>query len=261
MPVLRYFVIVGLALIGLLYVADAVLPHDTRLQVRSNFEGIPPAPPRQHTRSVLVAPAPVSHISSPQTALAVEPSAAELPELRAPEPASTTSVPTAAPPQVGDSRYVEPRNIAAPQVPVPAHEVAVAAYADETHVDNHRKICVAKPSLLHAAESDMLPVAAASVSQAERPRRKVKPATLRSAKRQPPYKSRKHAARKREEREHYFAHANTEISDWSWHENERHLATDRRWHAGGSRGRAWRDPYWRYEGSLDHSNWSGPSWR
>ena len=46
MPVLRYFIVVGLFLIGMLYVADAVLPHNTRLQVTSNFEGIPPAPQR-----------------------------------------------------------------------------------------------------------------------------------------------------------------------------------------------------------------------
>src|SRR5215211_4341991 len=98
MPVLSYFVVVGLALIGLLYVGDAVLPHDTRLQVRTNFEGIPPAAPRQYTRSVLVASAPVSHISSPEAALAVEPSADELPKLRAPESGmSATSVPAAAP--------------------------------------------------------------------------------------------------------------------------------------------------------------------
>jgi hypothetical protein len=259
MPVLSYFVIVGLALIGLLFVADAVLPHDTRLQVRSNFEGIPPAPPRQYTRSALVAPAPVSHISSPEAGLAVEPSATELPELRAPEPEmSATSVPAAAPPQVGDFRYVELRNIGAPQVPMPAQEVAVAAYADETHVDNHRKTHVAEPSLLQAAEPE---VATASVSQAEKPRRKVKSASLRLAKRQPPYKSRKYAARKREEREDGFVHANTGISDWSWHEKERHLATERRWHAGGSRSRAWRDPYWRSESPSNHSNWSSPSWR
>jgi N-succinyldiaminopimelate aminotransferase len=42
------------------------------------------------------------------------------------------------------TRYVELRNIAAPQVPVPAQEVAIAAYADEAHVDKNRELYVAK---------------------------------------------------------------------------------------------------------------------
>ena len=42
------------------------------------------------------------------------------------------------------TRYVELRNIAAPQVPVPAQEVAIAAYGDEAHVDNNRELYVAK---------------------------------------------------------------------------------------------------------------------
>jgi aspartate/methionine/tyrosine aminotransferase len=42
------------------------------------------------------------------------------------------------------TRYVELRNIAAPQVPVPAQEVAIAAYGDETHVDKNREMYVAK---------------------------------------------------------------------------------------------------------------------
>jgi aspartate/methionine/tyrosine aminotransferase len=42
------------------------------------------------------------------------------------------------------ARYVELRNIAAPQVPVPAQEVAIAAYADEAHVDRNRELYVAK---------------------------------------------------------------------------------------------------------------------
>ncbi len=41
-------------------------------------------------------------------------------------------------------RYVELRNIAAPQVPVPAQEVAVAAYGDEAHVEKNRELYVAK---------------------------------------------------------------------------------------------------------------------
>lgn len=44
----------------------------------------------------------------------------------------------------GDCRflasYLELRNVAAPQVPVPAQHVAIAAYADETHVDENRRL-------------------------------------------------------------------------------------------------------------------------
>jgi aspartate/methionine/tyrosine aminotransferase len=42
------------------------------------------------------------------------------------------------------TRYLELRNIAAPQVPVPAQEVAIAAYGDETHVEKNRELYVAK---------------------------------------------------------------------------------------------------------------------
>jgi len=45
------------------------------------------------------------------------------------------------------TRYVELRNVAAPQVPVPAQEVAIAAYNDETHVDKNRELYVAKFNL------------------------------------------------------------------------------------------------------------------
>jgi aspartate/methionine/tyrosine aminotransferase len=38
------------------------------------------------------------------------------------------------------TRFMELRNIAAPQVPVPAQEVAVAAYEDETHVEENRRL-------------------------------------------------------------------------------------------------------------------------
>jgi N-succinyldiaminopimelate aminotransferase len=41
-------------------------------------------------------------------------------------------------------RYLELRNIAAPQVPVPLQEVAIAAYGDEAHVDKNRELYVAK---------------------------------------------------------------------------------------------------------------------
>jgi aspartate/methionine/tyrosine aminotransferase len=42
------------------------------------------------------------------------------------------------------TRYVELRNIAAPQVPVPSQEVAIAAYGDEAHVEKNRELYVAK---------------------------------------------------------------------------------------------------------------------
>jgi len=48
----------------------------------------------------------------------------------------------------GDARflrsYLELRNVAAPQVPVPAQHVAVAAYGDESHVQENRKLYSAK---------------------------------------------------------------------------------------------------------------------
>src|SRR5476651_1358214 len=42
------------------------------------------------------------------------------------------------------TRFVELRNVAAPQVPVPAQHVAIAAYADEAHVEKNRALYVAK---------------------------------------------------------------------------------------------------------------------
>jgi N-succinyldiaminopimelate aminotransferase len=48
----------------------------------------------------------------------------------------------------GDGRflasYTDLRNVAAPQVPVPAQEVAVAAYADESHVEANRRLYAQK---------------------------------------------------------------------------------------------------------------------
>src|SRR5205823_1904792 len=40
--------------------------------------------------------------------------------------------------------FTDLRNVAAPQVPVPAQEVAVAAYADETHVEANRRLYAQK---------------------------------------------------------------------------------------------------------------------
>ena len=48
----------------------------------------------------------------------------------------------------GDKRFIQKfldlRNVAAPQVPVPAQEVAAAAYADEAHVDDNRRLYAIK---------------------------------------------------------------------------------------------------------------------
>ena len=45
---------------------------------------------------------------------------------------------------MGDRRFIakflELRAVAAPQVPIPMQEVAIAAYADETHVDANREL-------------------------------------------------------------------------------------------------------------------------
>ena len=38
------------------------------------------------------------------------------------------------------SAYLELRNVAAPQVPMPAQRVAIAAYGDETHVEENRRL-------------------------------------------------------------------------------------------------------------------------
>ena len=58
MPLLSYFVVVGSALIGLLYLANAVLPHDTPIR-RSSIEAAS-QPPRQSQHVAAVLP------SSPQ---------------------------------------------------------------------------------------------------------------------------------------------------------------------------------------------------
>ena len=42
------------------------------------------------------------------------------------------------------ARFLELRNVAAPQAPAPAQRVAVAAYADEAHVEQNRKLYTAK---------------------------------------------------------------------------------------------------------------------
>jgi len=52
----------------------------------------------------------------------------------------------------GDRRFLasflELRNVAAPQIPVPLQQVAVAAYNDETHVDENRRLYSAKFDLV-----------------------------------------------------------------------------------------------------------------
>jgi aspartate/methionine/tyrosine aminotransferase len=42
------------------------------------------------------------------------------------------------------ARFLELRNVAAPQVPTPAQRVAIAAYEDEAHVEENRKLYAAK---------------------------------------------------------------------------------------------------------------------
>jgi aspartate/methionine/tyrosine aminotransferase len=42
------------------------------------------------------------------------------------------------------SRFLELRNVSSPQVPIPAQRVAIAAYADETHVQESRALYVQK---------------------------------------------------------------------------------------------------------------------
>jgi aspartate/methionine/tyrosine aminotransferase len=42
------------------------------------------------------------------------------------------------------TRFIDLRNVAAPQVPIPAQEVAIAAYQDESHVNANRDLYVAK---------------------------------------------------------------------------------------------------------------------
>jgi N-succinyldiaminopimelate aminotransferase len=42
------------------------------------------------------------------------------------------------------ARFLELRNVTAPQVPLPAQRVAIAAYADETHVEANRKLYAQK---------------------------------------------------------------------------------------------------------------------
>ena len=42
------------------------------------------------------------------------------------------------------ARFLELRNVAAPQVPVPAQRVAIAAYGDEAHVEENRRLYAQK---------------------------------------------------------------------------------------------------------------------
>ena len=126
MPVLRYFIVVGLFLIGMLYVADAVLPRNTRLQVTSNFEGIPPAPQRPVTRPVLV-PAPELR-DVVQSSVPPPTEVKQAPNLLQPEPLRpSTSDPAAAPQAVEAPKLGEPELAMSPTA-VPA---AAAPQAEE----------------------------------------------------------------------------------------------------------------------------------
>ena len=42
------------------------------------------------------------------------------------------------------TQFLELRNVASPQVPLPAQRVAIAAYADETHVEENRRLYAQK---------------------------------------------------------------------------------------------------------------------
>ena len=42
------------------------------------------------------------------------------------------------------ARFLELRNVAAPQVPIPAQQVAIAAYGDEAHVEENRRLYAQK---------------------------------------------------------------------------------------------------------------------
>jgi aspartate/methionine/tyrosine aminotransferase len=46
------------------------------------------------------------------------------------------------------ARFLELRNVSAPQVPIPAQRVAIAAYADEAHVDENRRLYAQKFDLV-----------------------------------------------------------------------------------------------------------------
>jgi hypothetical protein len=99
MPLLRYFIVVGSALIGLLYVVNAVLPDNTPRHVSSNIDGItsnnlernPPARQLQHPAPV-IAPAPEPDMTSSAAVPAVaSPAGAE----ESPQKSNTPSAPVA----------------------------------------------------------------------------------------------------------------------------------------------------------------------
>lgn len=52
------------------------------------------------------------------------------------------------------ARYLDLRNVAAPQVPVPLQEVAVAAYGDEKHVEENRRLYAEKFDLADQIVND-----------------------------------------------------------------------------------------------------------
>jgi hypothetical protein len=115
MPVLRHFIVVGLFLIGMLYVADAVLPRSTRLQVTSNFEGIPPAPQRPFNRPVLV-PAPELRDVA-QSSVNPDTEVEQAPNLRQPEPLRPSTSDPAAASQAGEApKLGEPELAMSPTV-------------------------------------------------------------------------------------------------------------------------------------------------
>jgi hypothetical protein len=120
-----------------------------------------------------------------------------------------------------------------------------------------------QPPLLEGEGLDIpfTAVAAAPVTQAAEPHRNFRASSERVAKRRPPYKTRKHVARKRQQREDDFAAADSGLTHWTWHENDHQFARERGWRGKNSPDRVWRDPYWRSEYSIDNSDRHSPGWR
>jgi hypothetical protein len=56
MPLLRYFALVGSALLGLIYLVGSVLPHDTPTHINSKFESVPPLPQPKPQQSAVIVP-------------------------------------------------------------------------------------------------------------------------------------------------------------------------------------------------------------
>jgi hypothetical protein len=115
MPLLRYFIVVGSALIGLLYVVNAVLPDNAPRHVSSNIDGItsnnlernPPARQLQHPAPV-IAPAPEPDMTSSAAVPAVAPPAGAE---ESPQKSNTPSAPVAEGPPPNRSATSSPVSV------------------------------------------------------------------------------------------------------------------------------------------------------